>query len=43
MRKTVANIKSICDVATKVKPYLAQSEDITEIISMMNLDSLKKI
>lgn len=39
MRKTVANIKSICDVATKVKPYLAQSEDITEIISMMNYDS----
>ena len=39
MRRTVANIKSICDVAAKVKPYLTQSEDITEIISMMNYDS----
>lgn len=39
MRKTVANIKSICDVATKVKPYYAQSEDLTEIITMMNYDS----
>lgn len=39
MRKTIANIKSICDVATKVKPYEAQSDDLTEIISMMNFDS----
>ena len=39
MRKTVANIKLICDVAAKVKPYHTQSEDITEIISMMNYDS----
>ena len=39
MRKTVANIRSLCDVATKVKPYETQSEDITEIISMMNYDS----
>lgn len=39
MRKTVTNVKSICDVAAKVKPYLTQSEDITEIISMMNYDS----
>lgn len=39
MRKTVANIRSLCDVATKVKPYAAQSEDLTEIISMMNCNS----
>ena len=39
MRKTVANIKSICDVAAKVKPYETQSEDLTEIISMMQCDS----
>ena len=39
MRKTVATIRSICDVATKVKPYEAQSEDLTEIISMMQCDS----
>ena len=39
MRKTVANIRSIRDVAAKVKPYLTQSEDLTEIISMMNYDS----
>lgn len=39
MRKTVANIRSICDVAAKVKPYETQSEDLTEIITMMNYDS----
>ena len=39
MRKTVANIKSIYDVAAKVKPYETQSEDLTEIISMMQCDS----
>lgn len=39
MRKTVANIRSLCDVAAKVKPYETQSEDITEIITMMNYDS----
>lgn len=39
MRKTVANVRSICDVAAKVKPYYTQSEDLTEIISMMNYDS----
>lgn len=39
LRKAVANIRSICDVAAKVKPYETQSEDLTEIISMMNYDS----
>ena len=39
MRKTVANVRSICDVAAKVKPYHTQREDLTEIISMMNYDS----
>lgn len=39
LRKTVANIRLLCDVATKVKPYGTQSEDLTEIITMMNYGS----
>ena len=39
MRKTVANITKLCDVATKIRPYINHREDLTEIISMMNYDS----
>lgn len=39
MRKTVANIKNLCDVATRIRPYMDHCEDLTEIISMMNCNS----
>ena len=39
MRKTVANITKLCNVATKIRPYTNHREDLTEIISMMHYES----
>ena len=39
MRKTVANITKLCNIATKIRSYTNHREDLTEIISMMNYDS----
>ena len=39
MQKTIANIKNLCDVATRIRPYTDHCEDLTEIINMMGYDS----
>lgn len=39
MKRTIANIKLMSAVATKITPYTDETDDITELISLMHYDT----
>lgn len=39
MKRTIANIKLMSDIATKITPYTNETDDITELISLMHYDT----
>lgn len=39
VRRTVANIKAMCDVSDRIQPYTANCEDITDMISILGHNS----
>ena len=39
MKRTIANIKLMSDIANKITPYTNETDDITELISLMHYDT----